>query len=516
MARSRPRSLLFWPLRVGWVLLATILGVEGLLRLALFHPGLLPYSGRLGNPELYFYGETPDFWLLRARIRGRGEDGPAEYAHPLLGWTSGRFDSETYAHVDEPTLAGRRPVILLGDSFAACHGELDRRFEEIMDEGPFGETHALLNYGVGGYGVDQIALLGLETLKRFQGQGAIFVLSILVDDDLNRVILPFRGHPKPWIKAETPRTMGIVRLPQPLDPGEYLDQYTPNMLSWTLRLVRQQLLMSPTEMRDASGIIQMQEDMRKSVAAAVLQFHDQLKAQGDEGFVMLFLNRSRQEGGLRPGGWLGWLESLLEGQRVPWVRASREIALHRGRTGRPMDAYFTTEGPGNGHYSALGNEVTHLALERGMRGTYDGPSYVLQGSAASGKEGEGAYSRWERAAYGSYQEADIPHTLMRPGVDGLASQKFELSQNARHFQALLRPLPKAEGATRLVFRTEAGDVAEFMVLAGAQDRSISVSLDEVSELELVAFPVEGQVPLAFFLIHPSLDHHRHGPMLKAD
>jgi hypothetical protein len=181
-----------------------------------------------------------------------------------------------------------------------------------------------------------------------------------------------------------------------------------------------------------------------------------------------------------------------------------------------MDAYFTTEGPGNGHYSALGNEVTHLALERGIRGTYDGPSYVLHESAASGKEGEGAYSRWERAAYGSYQEADLPHTLMRPGGDGLASQKFELSQNARHFQALLRPLPKAEGATRLVLRTEAGDVAEFMVLAGAQDRLISVSLDEVSELELVAFPVEGQVPLAFFLIHPSLDHHRHGPMLKAD
>ncbi len=68
----------------------------------------------------------------------------------------------------------------------------------------------------------------------------------------------------------------------------------------------------------------------------------------------------------------------------------------------------------------------------------------------------------------------------------------------------------------MVLRTEAGDVAEFMVLAGAEDRSISVSLDEVSELELVAFPVEGQVPLAFFLIHPSLDHHRHGPMLKAD
>ncbi len=274
-------------------------------------------------------------------------------------------------------------------------------------------------------------------------------------------------------------------------------------------------MMSPTEMRDESGIMQMQEDMRKSVAAAVLQFHDQLRAQGDEGFVMLFLNRGRQEGRPIPGNWLGWLESVLEGHKVPWVRASDEIALHRARTRRPMDDYFETKGLAKGHYSVLGNELAQLALERGFRRSFDGPSYFLQASAGRELVGEGAYSRWERFAYGAHTGADLPHTLMRAGVDGLAQLEFKLSQNARHFRAVLRPLAGAKGASRLVVRTVAGDVAEFLVNSGAEDQVISVPLGEVAEFELLALPVADQEPLAFFLVHPSLDAHRHGPMLKS-
>lgn len=514
MPTARPRSLLSWALRGGFVLLATLLGLEGVLRLGLYRPGLVPFSRGVQRADLYFHGETPDFWLLRAQLRGRGDDGPAEYSHPILGWTSGRFDPDTYAHEDESKLDGRRPVILLGDSFAACHGALDRRFEQIMEEGSFGETHALLNYGVGGYGVDQIALLGMEALKRFEGRNAVFVLSMLVDDDLNRVILPFRGHPKPWIEPDGPRRIRIKRLPLPAHPKEYLDLYAPKVPWWSLRLFRQQVMMSPTEMRDESGIMQMQEDMRKSVAAAVLQFHDQLQAQGDEGFVMLFLNRGRQEGRPRPGNWLGWLESVLEGHRVPWVRASDEIALHRARTRRPMDDYFETKGRARGHYSALGNELAQLALERGFRRSFDGPSYVLQASSGRELVGEGAYSRWERFVYGSHTAADLPHALMRAGVEGLAQLEFKLSQSARRFSAKLRPLAGAKGASRLIVRTVAGDVAEFLVKAGAEDQVISAPLGEVAEFELLALPVAGQEPLAFFLVHPSLDAHRHGPMLK--
>lgn len=513
MASARPRTGLFWALRIGWVLIATVLGLEGVLRLALFHPNWLPMGEGLRNPGLFFYGETPDFWLLRAHLRGRQGAGPAEYAHPVLGWTSGRFNSESYEHEDEADLNGRRPVILLGDSFAGCHGDLERRFEQLMDEGPLGETHALLNYGVGGYGVDQIVLLGMETLKRFEGQDAVFILSMLVDDDLNRVILPFRGHPKPWVKSDGQRAIRIVRPPLPADPGEYLDLYTPRVPWWSLRLFRQQVLMNKKEMREASGIALMQESMRRTVTASVLQFHDQLKAQGEQGFVMLFLNRNRQEGKTRPGNWLPWLESVLEGHHIPWVRASNEIALHQARTGRPMDDYFATTGPGKGHYTALGNELTHLSLERGIRQAFDGPSFVLQEITSRELIGKGAYSRWERFSYGGFTADDLPHTLMRAGAGGRAQLLFKVVQNARQFSAILRPLPAAKGASRLVVRTEAGDVGEFVVREGDEDQLICVPLGEVEDFELFAFPVEGQEPLAFFLIHPRLDSHRPGTMI---
>ena len=179
-----------------------------------------------------------------------------------------------------------------------------------------------------------------------------------------------------------------------------------------------------------------------------------------------------------------------------------------------MDDYFETKGRARGHYSALGNELAQLALERGFRRSFDGPSYVLQASSGRELVGEGAYSRWERFVYGSHTAADLPHDLMRAGVEGLAQLEFKLSQSARRFSAKLRPLAGAKGASRLIVRTVAGDVAEFLVKAGAEDQVISAPLGEVAEFELLALPVAGQEPLAFFLVHPSLDAHRHGPMLK--
>ena len=134
MPRARLRTLL----RLLAVIAVSALGLEGLIRLVLFVPDWTPEGTGLRRPELYFSGDDPRFWMLRARLNGHHELGPPDDPDPVLGWTSGRFDAETREHMDEARLGDQRPVLLVGDSFAACSGAPDRCYEHLLEEGPFG------------------------------------------------------------------------------------------------------------------------------------------------------------------------------------------------------------------------------------------------------------------------------------------------------------------------------------------------------------------------------------------
>lgn len=508
-----PRALR-WTRWIG-LALAIVLGTEGALRWIILSPGSSPAGTGLRDPSLFFQPATPEWWILRAQMSAEGGPGAAVFADPVLGWTNGRFSTGDRAHQDEGLVGDQRPVLLLGDSFSECAGDRERCFEDVLEEGPFGPTHQLLNYGVGGYGFDQTLLLSFEVMERFAGQDPVVVLGLLIDDDLDRCILPFRGAPKPQLRAVGERRVEVARRPEPLDRAEWLAAHPLEVPWWSWRWFDNQFRKTEEARQAESGLETLLEEMRVTVAAGVLEWKDRLDALGLEGFVMIFSDRARHEGHPNRPDRLRWFESVLEGHGVPWVRAWEEIDRDRQVTGRGLGEYFKEDVPAKGHYLGLGNEVTTLALERGLRRAFDGPSIMLHDRLEQGRTGVGAFSRWERFAYGPFGPDHVPHVLLRPGEgpEGRAWVTFAPERPVRSLTLRVEPYPDVEGRSHLVIGTAEGEALRLEVAAGDAPRELEVALPEVSRIEFFVEPIGDEPGLPVLCIHPSLDGHPHTPML---
>jgi hypothetical protein len=90
---------------------------------------------------------------------------PGKYTHPFIGWPPQRF-TDTFEYRAPVALAGRRPVLLYGDSFASCSESLPTCFEHFLDEDArFSGQCYLFNYAVGDHGVDQTHLTFKSSVK---------------------------------------------------------------------------------------------------------------------------------------------------------------------------------------------------------------------------------------------------------------------------------------------------------------------------------------------------------------
>ena len=180
--------------------LALILGSVALTTLCLewafrlFLDSRLEANSSFQDPSRYADPLREDsYWLLWQRWNPP----PSFTRDAELGWV-GAFRPSTYIHNDRHTLKGRRPVLLFGDSFSACVPE-EKCFEDLLENDlRFSESHRLINYGVGGYGLDQIMLLLEKVAPIYPDAIVIFGLMTL---DLDRSQLQMREASKPFFEA---------------------------------------------------------------------------------------------------------------------------------------------------------------------------------------------------------------------------------------------------------------------------------------------------------------------------
>ena len=150
------------------------------------------YSDYLKHRNEHFFNDN--YWKLQYIFNPQKEVG---FLHPKLGWT-GYFDSETYLHNDVKKIIGRRPVLLYGNSFTMCMDTV-KCFQEILNsDHEFADRHYLLNYSVGGYGLDQIYLLMDASAEKYNNP---FVIFSMLTTDLDRSLLSFRLAPKPRLTS---------------------------------------------------------------------------------------------------------------------------------------------------------------------------------------------------------------------------------------------------------------------------------------------------------------------------
>ena len=330
--------------------------LELYLRAILFHnftlgDGLLKHEGLYAD-----YFSDDDFWKLRYYF-GDIYSLP-EHPHPLLGWV-GEFDRVTYYHNDENSVGKRTPVLLYGDSFAKCVTPVC--FQHILNgDKDFSKNYYLLNYAVGGYGLDQIELLYEKSNKLYEDPVVIFSF---LTDDIDRSALSFRIGQKPYYKVENG---ALVLNGVPVDPDakHFLKEHPISIKSYLWAYLIHNKVIPERVIRYLRGDEQKVE-MKKNVSRAIIQKTiDDLRERHVRFFVIVF-QPDWPDAIDGPDSWRDTLSrEILDRNHVPYIWTKGLILADMKKTGKNISEYFNV----GGHYNDYANnliapEIKKMVLE---------------------------------------------------------------------------------------------------------------------------------------------------------
>lgn len=293
----------------------------------------------LRDPALYADYLSEDlYWKLYFIFDGVFK--PPRRAHPALGWV-GNFSRTTFRHRDSPQLGRRRPVLLYGDSFAACTDSVPC-FEDLLNaDSQFNSENYLLNYGVGGYGLDQSFLLLQKSVDLFSDP---FVVFSLLTYDLDRSILSVRLGQKPRFQVVD----GALELEATLinEKAEaFFASHPPRVVSYLYRrAVFGDLLPSWLSLRlrrESHYRKQKLEVNEKILSAALAELR-----RPDLGFVFLVFHGDRPTDNPLSGG-TDWREEFLrqwlEENHVPHIWSKDVAAADRNLDSASSALYIDPE-----------------------------------------------------------------------------------------------------------------------------------------------------------------------------
>ena len=173
---------------------------EACMRFSVEHGGW----SRFANPGAYFDPTCEDhFWRLLHHSPGWDQALRIHSEHELdaqLGWGVDRRNENSWGAWESPLYPLRfdgDPIGFFGDSYVfgtTADGErLPDQLAELLPES------RILNYGVAGYGFDQIVLSLEAQAERLAGHQAL--IGVLTND-LDRSVLSVRSGPKPYFTEE--------------------------------------------------------------------------------------------------------------------------------------------------------------------------------------------------------------------------------------------------------------------------------------------------------------------------
>ncbi len=302
----------------------------------------------LKDPGKYASIYTDDYWKLYYAFDG-GHPPPKD-PHPLLGWKT-IFDPVTYVHRDLPASEGKSKVLLFGDSFAQCIDTV-LCFEDLMNaDTTFNKNHYLLNYGVGGYGVDQIYLLCSLTVNQFRD--AFIVVSIL-PTDMDRSVLTVRTGQKPWFELSSGK-LELKGVPIESVPSEFFEKNPPEIKSYMYaRLMHSDLNpnFNPSE---------MPEDLKnKSLALnnqILHELNNLLKNSGNKYIFMIFDNLYNDDGDWR----YFYLMNFMHENNYPYFGTKDLVECDTTFSEFVFDRYIVS---GDGHPTSYYNSMVADEIEK--------------------------------------------------------------------------------------------------------------------------------------------------------
>jgi hypothetical protein len=353
-------------------LLLALLTAEGALRFLVFSDG--DFARRYGWRIRHAWAFTSrvsgrDYFALRAELSGPVAARSAPFPDPLLGWRDAEFASD-FSHRGEGSLAGRRPVLLFGDSYARCVTPPEDCWQGLLEASDLSGQYRLLNYGSGGYGLDQIYLLLERSIDRFRERDPIVVVGIVVDDDLDRTYLALREYPKPWFSVEGERL--VYHPPEGSSAREYLERHPLDIRSylwrWLLHGARVFGDRASVAWTDEADHVEVKQEICRRL---VIEIQRELEERGLRYFFVLFHGPEA----LESRGSYSWqepfLQALLRERRIPYVSSRRWLLADAARTASDPRDYYYQSMPRYGHYTPAANRAVFECLRRGLAGEFE-------------------------------------------------------------------------------------------------------------------------------------------------
>ncbi len=302
-------------------------------------------------PAYFCSDSEDDYWKLYYEFGGDFK--PPKSPHPLLGWV-GEFDRQTYLHYETVKVGSRRPVLLYGDSFSACVKE-SQCFQDLLNvDSTFNKNNYLLNYGVGGYGVDQAAMLCSKTAPHFERPLVVFGM---LTTDMDRTILSVRTGQKPYLDEEGGK-LKLKGLPIDLDPAHYFEENGVGINSYLYRrFLHSDMNFLPYRITSSLNKKYDWIEKKKRVnALLVKKITAELKAN-DIDFVFLIFHF--EDDMMSPNSEKNWrdqhLREIMAENDAPYIWSKDIIRAHReAHPENKHDAYII---PGNGHPTSLYNQL---------------------------------------------------------------------------------------------------------------------------------------------------------------
>ena len=331
--------------------LATLAMLEVAVRV-----GIAAGVAALRSPDLYADSSTDDdWWKLHHRWGGKFGVPERAMVDPLLGWAPPRTRTNPLGIVrDEPYTVERRPPIYLfyGDSFVKGltpnPDKVPQRLESRLG-GP-----VVYNYGVGGYGVDQIYLRYRESIAQFDDPTVIVGV---MTDDVDRCILRVRSGQKPYFEIED-GALVLHGTPIDPDPNAWLAAHPPSIRSYLAAMVRRAIYRieagdHPTEQRYKRA------EKERIGTRIIEELVADVRGRGLPLLFVLFYPRYELDH-------VGWRETLLRDvmarQGVPYVDMKELFLAEAQRRGVPPESFFD-----GGHPNAAGNDIVAAALAERLR-----------------------------------------------------------------------------------------------------------------------------------------------------
>lgn len=199
------------------------------------------------------------------------------------------------------------------------------------------------------------------------------VISLLIDVNLDRTALHFKGWPKPYlIVGEN----GVLTQEEEVVHGSepYLENHPVGIASYAWRyLVNGSGLLPDSWQAGLQGRARIDDETRGRSRALLETVRDECEARELEYFVLLFQGRRvlASEGNES----LDWHEPFLIGElerlEMPYVSSRPLLQAHAQQSGQPVSDYFFTQGIQRRHYTPLANRVVFEAIRAGIARDYD-------------------------------------------------------------------------------------------------------------------------------------------------